>query len=333
MIVKGYMVEAGKDYQYFPESSRRCTLRPMCNVFSLAGAHQICVRHQIISICFAFLAVITFAGCSSDEALNPPLPVTPEAISRGAQLVDGLASCGFCHSLGGKSDAPLSGGRLLVDNLGEVLTPNISLAKSGIRGWKESDMIRLFREYTRPDGTEISKESHVGFEWLSDADISGITSYLRTLPSVEHEVPRREAPLLPDPAAIFSSTRTVKGYVPAIQPKYPAAYGQYLADHVARCAACHNTPSGILSSEQYWGGGKEITLDGETKVAPNITTSKVTGIGDWSERDVKTYLTTGRIKDGRQVDTNFCPIPFYRNASDTDLNALVAYIRSVPSLE
>jgi D-sorbitol dehydrogenase (acceptor) len=305
----------------------------MCTVISSAGAPHVRVGHQIFSFFFALLAAVTIVGCSSDEALNPPLPVTPELVSRGAQLVNGLASCGFCHSFGGKTDALLSGGRVLQDNEGEVITPNISLAKSGIRGWKESDMLRLFREYVRPDGTEISKESHVGFEWMSDTDISGITSYIRTLPPGEHEVPRRDASFLPNPAAIFSSTRSVKGYVPAIQPKYPAAYGQYLADHVARCGACHNTPSGLLSSEQYWGGGKEITLDGETKVAPNITTSKITGIGDWSEREVKTYLTTGRIKDGRQVDTNFCPIPYYRNASETDLNALIAYIRSVPSLD
>lgn len=321
------------DYPYFPENSRQCTLRPMCKVISFLGFPHLNVGRQILSIGFAVLAATTLVACTSDEALNPPLPVTPESIARGEQLVNGLASCGFCHSMGGKTDAPLSGGRLLVDNEGEVLSPNISLAKTGLRGWKESDMIRLFREYLRPDGTQISKDSHVGFEWLSDADISGITSYLRTLPPSEHEVPRREVPLLPNPAAIFSSIRTVKGYIPEIQSKYPAAYGQYLADHVARCSACHNTPSGVLSSEQYWGGGKEITFDGETKVAPNITASKVTGIGDWSERDVKTYLTTGRIKDGRQVDTSFCPIPYYRNASETDLNALVAYIRSVPGLE
>lgn len=277
------------------------------------------------------LAVLASVGCSSDETMLPPLPVAPDAITRGASLVEGIAACGFCHSLNGKPGQPLSGGRTLVDSDGEVQAPNITLAKSGLRGWKESDVVHALRQNEKPDGSTIARTAHLGFEWLSDGDLSGVIAYLRTLPPVEHEIPSRSG----DPLALglFKGTRAVKGLVPSVEPRFPAAYGQYLADHVARCASCHNTPAGIIGGEEYWAGGIEVSFDGEYKTAPNITSSKTSGIGTWSEKAITNFITTGRAPDGHLVDPRFCPTEFFRRGSESDIAALVTYIRSVPPID
>ncbi len=284
---------------------------------------------------FLVLCASHLAGCAPEDPINPPLPKTPETVARGEQIVNGLAACGFCHSLQGKVDSPLAGGRLLAAEEGGVRGPNITLARSGLHGWKEGDVVRLFRAHTRPDGSRLGMSAHGGFEWLSDYDVGAIIAYLRSIPGLERTIEREgEGTTIGlNPFSSSKGSREVKGYVPAILAKYPAAYGQYLADHQARCGVCHNTPSTVLTSEDYWGGGAEISFDGETKVAPNITSSKEVGIGEWSPEDLRAFLTSGRNPRGEMIDTRFCPIEFFAKAPSSDLEALVTYIRSVPGIE
>jgi mono/diheme cytochrome c family protein len=125
----------------------------------------------------------------------------------------------------------------------------------------------------------------------------------------------------------------VKGYVPAIGSQFKLEYGQYVADHVARCASCHTKPGGVIASEEYLAGGREVSFDGEYKIAPNITMSTKSGIGAWAESDVAEYLRTGKTPAGREVDGRFCPVPFYAKAPAEQIAAVVAYLRTVPAVE
>jgi hypothetical protein len=69
------------------------------------------------------------------------------------------------------------------------------------------------------------------------------------------------------------------------------------------------------------------------KVAPNITSSKTSGIGEWSEAQIKDFFHTGRTPNGKSVDPAFCPIEFYRRASPEAIEAAARYIRSIPATE
>lgn len=80
-------------------------------------------------------------------------------------------------------------------------------------------------------------------------------------------------------------------------------------------------------------GGAPVSFDGEYKVAPNITMSTTSGIGAWSESGLRDYLRSGRTPEGREVDSRFCPVQFYARAPVEHIDAVVAYLRTVPAID
>jgi mono/diheme cytochrome c family protein len=280
------------------------------------------------------LCAFGVSACSSDEVPPPPLPSDANSLPRGMQLAEGFGSCGFCHSANGKPGAALSGGRPMSDVFGDVAGPNITVARSGIGGWTEVNVRTLLRENKRPDGTYLYSYFHKGLEWMSDSDVTAIIAYLRSLPPVENEVERREIGIIGrNTTGFFTSVAAVMGYVPKISETFQVEYGEYLTNSVAGCNRCHARAGGTFSSDDFMAGGEEVSFDGETKVAPNITQSKDSGIGNWSQDDITTYLHTGKTPAGRSVDARFCPVEFYQRATDGEIQAVVAYLRTVPAIE
>jgi fructose 5-dehydrogenase cytochrome subunit len=290
-------------------------------------------RWRAVSGLLIFIA-LSLGSCSVEE-VTAPLSIRGEQyISRGREIVTGLGACGSCHSVSGLPGEPLSGGRRVSDLYGDVQSPNITLGEGGLKGWSERDVLTLIRSGKRPDGTFVSPEIHRGYEWMADIDVAAVIGYLRTLPPINKEVERREIGVLQrNTTGFFTENIEVVGYVPAIPENYTAERGQYLADHVARCQSCHNSPEGLVAKAEYWAGGKMIRFGDNEKIAPNITTSKVSGIGEWTEADLKNFFRSGRAKDGRTIDSKFCPVNFYRFAPEEEVSALVAYIRTVPDVD
>jgi hypothetical protein len=217
---------------------------------------------------------------------------------------------------------------------GEVRGPNITLAKTGIGDWSELGFKNLLRANIRPDGSELGSDRHRGFEWLADSDIGAITAYLRSLPAVENTVESRRLSFIDRNTTGFFDTRLhVRGQIPAISPTFQKEYGQYITDHVARCGSCHTRRGGVFSSDEYLAGGQEISFDGEYKIAPNITSSNTVGIGSWSEVSIRDFLRSGKTPEGREVDSRFCPVQFYARAPTEQIDAVVAYLRTVPAID
>jgi hypothetical protein len=67
-------------------------------------------------------------------------------------------------------------------------------------------------------------------------------------------------------------------------------------------------------------------------VAKNITSHPTSGIGAWSDAEIKRAITQGISRDGRVLKP---PMAFawYANMTDADLSAIVAWLRTVPPLE
>jgi cytochrome c553 len=287
-----------------------------------------------IPVTLSLVGAIALGACTPEEVAPPPLPPDSASVVRGQQLAEGFGSCGFCHSMKGTVGQALSGGRVLNDMFGEVSGPNITLAESGIGQWSESDVRALFRAQKRPDGSLTYTSLHQGFEWLSDSDLTALIAYLRTRPANENVVERRAPSAIErNLSGYFYSAAEVHGYVPQISPSFRVEYGEYLANNVAGCARCHSKPAGLISSSEYLAGGQEIVIDGESKIAPNITSSKIAGVGDWSEADLKRYFASGATPSGREVDKRFCPVDFYASAGASEIDSVVAYIRSVPAID
>jgi hypothetical protein len=220
------------------------------------------------------------------------------------------------------------------DMFGDVAGPNITVSPTGIGTWSESDVRTLMRANKRPDDTYLYSWFHKGNEWMSDADLTALIVYLRSLPPVDTVVERRDISWIErNTLGFFTAAAEVKGYVPQLAPRFRVQYGEYLTNSVAGCDRCHATPGGTFGSDEYLSGGAEISFDGETKVAPNITQSKNAGIGTWSEEELARYLRTGVTPSGREIDKRFCPVEFYQRATPEEIESVVAYLRSVSTVE
>ncbi|PSO30568.1 cytochrome c [Bradyrhizobium sp. MOS002] len=109
--------------------------------------------------------------------------------------------------------------------------------------------------------------------------------------------------------------------------------GAYLAGSVMVCHNCH-TPRGPqgLDLSRALSGGSQVFDEPAFKVSgSNITPDKDTGIGNWTDADLKRFLVSGVRPNGTRV-APIMPTAFYTVLTARDLDALAAYLRSVPAV-
>lgn len=140
------------------------------------------------------------------SALPPLPPVTmpvaePPAndpIARGKYFVT-LANCITCHSpTGGGQELPgkhLAGGVLFQTPFGTFSTPNVTSDRdTGIGKYTDDELVRLFRTGVKRDGQKLLFNFMPWWIYknMTDADLSAVISYLRTIPAVSNDVQRQE---------------------------------------------------------------------------------------------------------------------------------------------
>jgi mono/diheme cytochrome c family protein len=105
--------------------------------------------------------------------------------------------------------------------------------------------------------------------------------------------------------------------------------GDYLVNTIMTCGNCH-TPKGPTGdiAEKALSGGLSWDEPPFKVTASNITQDKETGIGSWTDAEIKTLLRTGKRPNGVQV-AEVMPTGFYGIVTERDLNAIVAYLRTV----
>jgi mono/diheme cytochrome c family protein len=106
--------------------------------------------------------------------------------------------------------------------------------------------------------------------------------------------------------------------------------GKYLMGSIVACGNCHTPkgPSGKAIADQELAGGNEFDAPEFHAVAPNITPDKETGIGNWTDDQIVDAIRNGKRPVGKIIGPPM-PIAFYRGMSDTDVRAIVAYLRTV----
>ena len=105
--------------------------------------------------------------------------------------------------------------------------------------------------------------------------------------------------------------------------------GGYLVNTIMTCANCHSPkgPPPAVAGKDFSGGLRfnEPPFD---VTAPNITPDKDTGIGNWTDAQIKTMLLTGKNPHGIQ-EAEVMPTAFYPILTPGDLDGIVAYLRSL----
>ncbi|MDB4938877.1 MAG: hypothetical protein JWP87_5849 [Labilithrix sp.] len=269
-------------------------------------------------------------------------PSTPEAIARGKYLVNNVAACIGCHSPVQEDkpgDPPVEGkiaaGRDFGDWGPEVpfrlRAPNLTPDKeTGIGAMTDGEVLRAMREGIGRDGRALFPQMpYLTYaKTLNDDDALAIVAYLRTLPPIKNDPGRTEIKF---PVSMF--IRGVPQPLDAPPPPSPApteklARGKWLLD-VCSCHDCHDSVDSHmqkLPGKALAGGMKFPLANGKgVAVAPNITSDKATGIGAYSDDDLRRVFDEGKGKSGRFLYV--MPWSYYGAMTKDDKEALIAALR------
>jgi hypothetical protein len=122
-----------------------------------------------------------------------------------------------------------------------------------------------------------------------------------------------------------------------VQDSANIARGKYLANHVAVCIDCHSTRDWTTFSAppvpgtEGKGGERFLKAFGfpGNFYSKNITPA---AIGDWSDGELYRTITEGVSKD-KQAFFPVMPYPHYGSMDPEDVEAIIAYVRSLPPIE
>jgi mono/diheme cytochrome c family protein len=117
---------------------------------------------------------------------------------------------------------------------------------------------------------------------------------------------------------------------PLARAETPLERGKYLMGSIVACGNCHTPkdPDGRAIGAMELAGGEVLDTPVFHAISPNITQDKETGIGAWTDEQIVNAIRNGKRPDGTIIGPPM-PIPFYRGMSDTDVHAIVAYLRTV----
>lgn len=119
------------------------------------------------------------------------------------------------------------------------------------------------------------------------------------------------------------------------------ARGRYLSENVLVCVHCHSDMKldrwGMSGDDAHVGAGSAALCWDEGagvpgKICPkNITPDRETGLGAWSDGEILRAIREGVSRDGTAL---FPIMPYlnYRELSDGDAHAVVAYLRTLPAV-
>ncbi len=258
-----------------------------------------------------------------------------DLVKRGEYLMNGPVACGNCHHTRGPDLAVIpgmeyAGGFKLVDPGLEAYTANITQDKdTGIGTWTDEQIITAIREGRSREGKIIFPPMPVPtYNNMADEDVRAMVAYLRTVKPVHHEVPESKYS--------FPQQAMPPAKSQPIPPKSDKiGYGRYIVTAQAHCFECHSGPSdkGPPDFEhKLAAGGFPITLGPDmVVVTANITPDPETGIGKWTDAEIKTAMTTGVRPGGRHLSPPM-PYPFFKNMTDEDIDAVIAFLRTIPPI-
>jgi mono/diheme cytochrome c family protein len=145
-----------------------------------------------------------------------------------------------------------------------------------------------------------------------------------------------ESASAPAPAAVPANEPYVFDRAP-VPPSPPASdlvgRGEYLVEGIGGCGNCHSgrDEDGAFVPGLELAGNFVIEEGIFTAYAPNITPDMETGIGAWSDEEVERAIREGIARDGRVMLPPMA-FPYFRDISSNDMDAIIAYLRSVPAV-
>ena len=134
---------------------------------------------------------------------------------------------------------------------------------------------------------------------------------------------------------VFTCAMFNGAFLGAALAETPAQRGDYLVNTIMACGNCHSPrdANGKTIAEKAFSGGLTFNTPAFVATAPNITPDVETGIGSWSDAEIKRALVEGMRPDHGHFAgvplAAIMPANFYKALLPDDLNAVVAYLHTV----
>jgi mono/diheme cytochrome c family protein len=261
--------------------------------------------------------VKSFSPRFSSEQATPitfgtELPASPQNVDAGRAVYDKL-KCAACHGSDGRGTGAIA--HELKDDAGRA-TQATNLAEPwAFRGGNTArDVFLRFR--TGMNGTPMP--SFLGA--ATEAELWQLAVYVKSLGRKPlWDMKAEEVPA-------FYRDRQQESQ------NDPVRHGEYIAS-ITGCAFCHSPfreDSTMIDEFKYAGGQRFEVVPFGTFVSYNLTSDKETGLGNWTDDQIKTFVTTGVRRDGSRMIPFPMPWPNFANLKPQDLNALIAFLRSLP---
>jgi mono/diheme cytochrome c family protein len=288
-------------------------------------------------------APMDFAGGKSValdkySAANPtgvPAELAQTDLVKRGEYLARAADCAACHTArGGQA---FTGGLPFKFSFGTLYSPNITPdPATGIGAWTDAQFLQAVHKGIGRDGERLYPAfPYTSYALLTDADVLAIKAYLFSLAPVSAprlanslKFPFNQRWLMAGWSAIY---RPGERFQPIEERSAEWNRGAYLVEGLAHCGDCHTPRSLLMGQNQRKKFAGNVVTGWH---AYNITADADSGIGAWSEADLASYLSTGHAA-GRGTASG--PMSeavelSLRHLAPSDIQAIVAYVRSVPAI-
>ena len=260
---------------------------------------------------------------------------TPARLARGEYLTNAVLVCFECHSASkpaAEGEAPVmvskkgAGAVFVEKGAFRIVAPNITPdAETGTASWPDDALARAIREGIGHDGRALFPiMPYLIYRSLPDEDVASVVVYLRTIGPAHNPLPKTHLPFMLG-RLIQTAPQPITDPVAPPDLSTPVKRGGFLAQ-VAGCGECH-TPTRGRPPKPVEGRAFSGGSDFDGIVSANITPD-ASGISYYDEALFLQVMRTGHVK----VRALKPPMPWwaYRNMTDEDLEAIYAYLRSLP---
>lgn len=261
----------------------------------------------------------TFSTRFMSEQPKPVTPgpepqATPSSIQSGRNVFQKL-QCGTCHGVRGDRIGATSTD--LTDDWGNPVTPADLTAPWTFKGGSTARDIYL-RFTTGMDGTPMPSF----FGSASEREMWDLAHYVVSI---------ARKPVWHMNAVELQSLYDEQS---RRDKSDPVGRGKYLVD-THGCASCHSPvhPDGrVIEGLKLAGGMKFDIYPFGVYVTHNLTSDKESGLGNYTDDQIRRAITRGIAGAGWRMLPFPMPWTSYANMSDDDVNAIIAYLRTVPAV-
>ena len=252
-------------------------------------------------------------GIPTVAASIPGAP-TPQTVAAGKAVYEKLR-CAACHGTDGRGTGAIATD--LKDDAGRPLpATNLTEPWTFRGGATPQDVYLRFR--TGMNGTPMPSFVTAA----SETELRNLAAYVLTLAR------KPVWDMTAEEVTAFYKAQAAEA------ERDPVRHGRYIVSTIG-CTFCH-TPvraDGSLVDGMVFAGGQKWTAApfGDF-VSYNLTSDKETGLGGWTDDQIKAVLTKGIRPDGSRMLPFPMPWPSYASLTASDLSAIVAYLRTIPPI-